>query len=200
MSPTRIGVLALQGDVREHVEAVQAVGAQPVLVRREAELNSVAALVIPGGESTVMARLARVFGLFEPLQSRIVTGMPVLGTCAGMILLANTIVDPAADGNGVPQESLGGLDVVVRRNAFGRQVESFETDLLITGSAQPLRAVFIRAPRVEHAGPGVEVLASVGEYPVAVRQGALLATAFHPESAGELRFHHELLELAGASA
>lgn len=196
----RVGVLALQGDVREHVEALRAVGAEPVLVRRPAELESVSALVIPGGESTVMARLARVFGLFEPLQARIASGLPVLGTCAGMILLADTIVDPAADGNGVAQESLGGLDVAVRRNAFGRQVESFETDLRLAGDPAPVRAVFIRAPRVERAGPGVEVLASVGEHPVAVRQGALLATAFHPESAGELRFHRELVALAVGSA
>lgn len=195
----RIGVLALQGDVREHVSALAAAGAEAVAVRRPSELASVSALVLPGGESTVIARLLRIFDLMEPLRSRIADGMPVLGTCAGMILLADTIADPTVDGSGATQESVGGIDVVVERNAFGRQVDSFETTLSVTGmGSAPVEvdAVFIRAPRVVSSGPDVEVLASVGEFPVAVRQGNLLATSFHPESAGVGAFHRWLVERA----
>lgn len=201
----RVGVLALQGDVREHVEALSAVGAEAVPVRRASELASVSGLIIPGGESTAIAHLLRVFGLMEPLRSAIAGGLPVLGTCAGMILLADTIADPAVV-RGAEQESVGGLDVTVRRNAFGRQVDSFESDLTLAawGEALPeastVRAVFIRAPRIEAVGEGVSVLASVDAHPVAVAQGNLVATAFHPESAGETALHAWLVAAAAAHA
>lgn len=202
----RIGILALQGDVREHSETVVAAGGFPVPVRRAAELEGVDALILPGGESTTIARLLRIFGLMEPLRERIASGLPVLGTCAGMILLADTIADPAKDGDGTPQESVGGLDVTVERNAFGRQVDSFETDLLLAPfegedpvpDAGGLRAVFIRAPQILAAGPAVRVLAEVEGFPVAVQQGVLLATSFHPESAGETRFHVWLVRTAAS--
>jgi 5'-phosphate synthase pdxT subunit len=196
---TRVGVLALQGDVREHVSALASAGAEAVAVRRPSELEFVDALILPGGESTVIARLLRLFDLMEPLRARIAAGLPVLGTCAGMILLADTIADPTVDSSGTPQESVGGIDVVVERNAFGRQVDSFETTLAVTGldeTPTSVDAVFIRAPRVVSAGAQVEVLASVGEYPVAVRQGNLLATSFHPESAGVTDFHRWLVQQA----
>ncbi|WP_153398815.1 pyridoxal 5'-phosphate synthase glutaminase subunit PdxT [Ornithinicoccus halotolerans] len=187
----RIGVLAVQGDVREHVRALTLAGAEALLVRRPAELDQVDGLVLPGGESTTIDRLTRVFGLREPLRERIAGGMPAYGSCAGMIMLADRLLD------GHPQQqTLGGLDVTVRRNAFGRQVDSFECDLevpALPGSGAPVRAVFIRAPWVEQAGPGVEVLASVAvdgrETGVAVRQGPLLATSFHPEVTDDHRFH-----------
>jgi len=199
-SGVRVGILALQGDVREHAAALRAAGAEPVLVRRAAELASVRALVLPGGESTVMARLLRTFELMEPLRAAIRDGLPVLGTCAGMILLADTIEDPATDAAGVPQESVGGLDVSVERNAFGRQVDSFETDLPITGLGEEFstRAVFIRAPRIARHGQAVCVHASVDGHPVVVSAGNLLATAFHPESSGETRFHAWLVQRASA--
>ena len=197
MSPV-VGVLALQGDVREHVAAVSACGMAAVPVRRRTELDAVDALVIPGGESTTMSRLLSVFDLLDPLRSRLAAGMPAYGSCAGMILLASEVLDGRPD-----QKQLGGLDAVVRRNAFGRQVDSFETDLPVAGvPGGPVRAVFIRAPWVESAGPGVEVLATVPRRTlagadagpaagraVAVRQGAVLATAFHPEITGDLRVH-----------
>ena len=193
-----IGVLALQGDVREHLAALHACGARAVPVRRRAELDAVDAMVLPGGESTTMSRLLAVFELHDPLRERIAAGMPTYGSCAGMILLAREVLDGRPD-----QQQLGGLDVVVRRNAFGRQVDSFETDLVVTGvPGDPVRAVFIRAPWVEKAGDGVEVLATVPDRTVtgsgtgaaagravAVRQGAVLATAFHPELTGDLRIH-----------
>lgn len=185
-----VGVLALQGDVREHVRALTELGADAVPVRRPSELDAVDALVLPGGESTTIDKLARAFDLAEPLRRRIADGMPAYGSCAGMILLADRLVD-AIDG----QQTFGGLDVLVRRNAFGRQVESFEEDLDVAGvDGGPVRAVFIRAPWVEEAGPDVEVLASVRTGPaagrvVAVRQGGLLATSFHPEVTGDLRVH-----------
>lgn len=185
-----VGVLALQGDVREHVRTLTELGADAVPVRRPGELDAVDALVLPGGESTTIDKLARAFDLAEPLRRRIADGMPAYGSCAGMILLADRLVD-AIDG----QQTFGGLDVLVRRNAFGRQVESFEEDLDVVGVAGgPVRAVFIRAPWVEEAGPDVEVLASVRTGPaagrvVAVRQGGLLATSFHPEVTGDLRVH-----------
>jgi len=181
-----IGVLALQGDVAEHVRAVAATGARPVSVRRPAELDEVQGLIIPGGESTAITRLARAFGLDEPLRKRIADGMPVFGSCAGLILLASRV---AGDG-GV--ETLGAVDMTVRRNAFGRQAESFESDIAIKGLSDPeFRAVFIRAPWVEDTGPAVEVLATeprTGKV-VAVRQGPALATAFHPELTPDLRVH-----------
>jgi 5'-phosphate synthase pdxT subunit len=191
----RVGVLALQGDVREHLETLTALGADAVTVRRPAELDSVDALVLPGGESTTMVKLARLFDLLEPLRARVKDGMPAFGTCAGMILLADRIVDGAAG-----QETIGGLDITVRRNAFGRQVDSFEEDLPVTGLADPVHAVFIRAPWVEETGPDVEVLASAAGHPVAVRQGRLLATSFHPEVETDGRLHRLFLDLAGSGA
>jgi 5'-phosphate synthase pdxT subunit len=185
-----IGVFALQGDVREHVAALSAVGADAVPVRRPEELATVDGLVVPGGESTTMSRLSGIFGLLEPIRSRIAAGMPVYGSCAGMIMLAGTVLDGRPD-----QQSFGGVDMVVRRNAFGRQVDSFETDLDMAGvDGGPVHAVFIRAPWVEKVGAGVEVLARVSGGPadgriVAVRQGNLLATSFHPELTGDLRVH-----------
>ena len=152
----RIGVLALQGDVREHLHVLETLGARPVAVRRPSELASVDGLVLPGGESTTMAKLARIFELLEPLRARIAEGLPMFGTCAGMILLADRIEDGV-----VGQETLGGLDITVRRNAFGRQVDSFESTLDFAGLAEPVHAVFIRAPWVEAVGDGVEVLARV---------------------------------------
>jgi pyridoxal 5'-phosphate synthase pdxT subunit len=194
-----IGVLALQGDVREHLAALAACGdVRAVPVRRPFELDAVDALVIPGGESTTMSRLLQTFDLLDPLRKRIVDGMPAYGSCAGMILLASEVLDGRPD-----QQQLGGLDVVVRRNAFGRQVDSFETDLAFAGLPDgPVRAVFIRAPWVESVGPAVEVLATVPAHTltgadagaaagraVAVRQGSVIATAFHPELTGDLRVH-----------
>jgi 5'-phosphate synthase pdxT subunit len=182
-----IGVLAFQGDVAEHLRALRESGARASLVRRPAELDAVDAVVIPGGESTTMWKLAEIFELAEPLRKRIADGMPAFGSCAGMIMLASRLTDPASG-----QETLGAIDMTVRRNAFGRQVDSFERDLEITGiGGQPFRAVFIRAPWVEETGAGVEVLAtepSAGRI-VAVRQGPVLATSFHPELTGDRRIH-----------
>jgi 5'-phosphate synthase pdxT subunit len=181
----RIGVLALQGDVREHLRALTAVGASPTPVRRAAELADVDGLVVPGGESTTIARLIERFGLLEPLRAAIAGGLAVFGSCAGMILLADRVVD-GEDG----QLTIGGLDVTVRRNAFGRQVASFETDLDVDGlGGPPVHGVFIRAPWVEECGPGVSVLARAAGRVVAVRQGRLLATSFHPELTGDDRVH-----------
>jgi 5'-phosphate synthase pdxT subunit len=186
----KVGVLALQGDVREHVSALIACGINPVQVRRPSELAEVDALVLPGGESTTIAQLAEIFGLLDPIKSRIADGMPVYGSCAGMILLADSILD-AKEG----QKTFGGLDITVRRNAFGRQVDSFESDITFDdGSADLIRAVFIRAPWVEKIGPGVKVLASVDSHPVAVRSATLLATSFHPELTGDHRIHRYFIE------
>ena len=196
---TRIGVLALQGDVREHLRMLGDLGADAFAVRRPAELAACDGLILPGGESTTMAKLARTFELVEPLVQRIAGGLPVLGTCAGMILLADRVLDGTSD-----QETLGGLDITVRRNAFGRQVHSFEGDVRFATFADPVHATFIRAPWVEKCGTGVEVLARVGEQPgaeqeavgriVAVRQGPLLATSFHPEVGGDGRIHRYFLD------
>lgn len=185
-----VGVLALQGDVREHVRILQRLGAEAVLVRRPDDLASVQALVIPGGESTVIDKLSRAFGLQGPLQEAIRNGLPVYGTCAGLILLADRV-----EGAGVGQESVGGLDVTVRRNAFGGQLDSFETDLVVPVLGEsPVRAVFIRAPAIVSVGHDVEVLAALADGTVvAVRQGALLGTSFHPEVDDETRFHELLL-------
>jgi len=181
----RIGVLALQGDVREHARSLSDCGVSASLVRRASELERVDALVIPGGESTTIAKLARTFGLFDDISARIKNGMPTYGSCAGMILLANQVLDAI-----VGQETFGGLDVTVRRNAFGRQVDSFESDLTFDGITEiPVRAVFIRAPWVENVGIGVAVLAQVQGHPVAVRQGSIFATSFHPELTGDNRIH-----------
>jgi 5'-phosphate synthase pdxT subunit len=185
-----IGVLALQGDVREHLRALADCGASARPVRRPSELDAVDGIVLPGGESTTIAKLAAAFDLLEPLRAAVRGGLPAYGSCAGMILLADRIVDAPAG-----QQTIGGIDMTVRRNAFGRQVDSFEGDLVFPAlGEQPVHAVFIRAPWVEGAGPGVEALARipVGEAAgriVAVRQGALLATAFHPEMTGDPRVH-----------
>lgn len=222
-----VGVLALQGDVREHVAALEACGARAVPVRRPTELAELDGLVLPGGESTTIDKLSRMFGLAAPLKERIADGFPVYGSCAGMILLADRIADPARDRAGVAQQSFGGIDMTVRRNAFGRQVESFETDLDFAGlerlppSAEsagpdggaPVHAVFIRAPWVEKVGENVEVLASVRVPPghtapdvapdsriVAVRSGSLLATSFHPEVTGERRIHELFIQLIKGEA
>jgi 5'-phosphate synthase pdxT subunit len=187
----RIGVLALQGDFREHIAVLTGLGAEAVPVRRPEELSSIDGLVIPGGESSVMDKLSRLFGLADPLKEAIASGMPVYGTCAGLIMLADTLLDAI---NG--QESLGGLDVAVRRNAFGSQLDSFETDLDIAVLGDPpVHAVFIRAPVVERAGDGVTVLGELADGRiVAVEQGTLLGTSFHPEITGETRFHEYFLK------
>lgn len=187
----RVGVLALQGDFREHAAALARAGAEPVLVRRPADLEGLAGLVVPGGESTTIGSLAERYGLLEPLREAVVEGLPTLGTCAGMIFLAG------ATHEGPMQPQLGVLDVVVERNAFGRQAESFETEVAVTGLDSPIPGVFIRAPRVRRTGPGVEVLASLDGYPVMVRQGHVLATAFHPELTADLRVHKMLIAMAG---
>ena len=181
--------------MREHLHAVQQAGARGATVRRPRELAEVDALIIPGGESTTMDKLVRAFDLFEPLRERLAAGMPAYGSCAGMIMLADRIVDARAD-----QQTLGGLDITVRRNAFGRQVDSFEEDIHFTGLTDPVLAVFIRAPWVEEAADTVEVLARVEEGPaagriVAVRQGPLLATSFHPEVSGDHRVHGLFVEI-----
>ena len=192
-APT-IGVFALQGDVREHLHVLTGCGANAISVRRPEELALCDALVLPGGESTTMYKLARTFDLFEPLQKRIADGMPTLGTCAGMIMLADRI-EGGIDG----QETLGGLDITVRRNAFGRQVDSFEGDIDFLPFDSPIHAVFIRAPWVESVGDGVDVLATVpigkgsGRI-VAVQQGHLMATSFHPEVGGDDRIHRYFVD------
>lgn len=183
-----IGVLALQGDVREHLGILDSLGVTSVPVKKPDQLESVDALVIPGGESTTIGKMAVRFGLLDPLRSAIGDGLPVCGTCAGMILLSGSVTDG-------DQPLLGVLDVVVRRNAFGRQNESFEADLDVEGLGEPFPAVFIRAPWVEKVGAEVEVLASIGEHPVMVRQDRLLATSFHPELTGDGRIHQMLLDL-----
>ena len=198
MTQTTIGVLALQGDVREHVQTLAMLGVEATAVRRPAELDAVDAIVLPGGESTTMAKLARIFDLLDPLRQRIKDGMPALGTCAGMILLADRIEDGA-----VGQESIGGIDMTVRRNAFGRQADSFEGAVDVVGLDDPVHGIFIRAPWVEEVGDGVEVLARVGADAepeavgriVAVRQGPLMATSFHPEVGGDARVHGMFVEL-----
>jgi 5'-phosphate synthase pdxT subunit len=189
----RIGVLALQGDTREHLLALGEAGACAVSVRRRAELDSCDALVIPGGESTTMSHLLRDLDLLEPLRLRLSDGMPAYGACAGMILLASEILDAGAGGReALP---LGGIDMTVRRNAFGRQVDSFEGDVAFSGFDEPVHAVFIRAPWVERCGSGVEVLAAAAGHAVAVRQGRVLATAFHPEMTGDRRIHRLFVDM-----
>ncbi len=192
--PPVIGVLALQGDVPEHLRALRAAGADPVPVRRPEELHQVDGLVIPGGESTTLWRLSVAFEVLEPLRKLIAAGLPAFGSCAGMIMLADRLAD------GVPgQLTYGGIDMTVRRNAFGRQVDSFESEIALSGleRAAPLHAVFIRAPWVEQVGAGVTVLGTdvgTGRI-VAVRQGQLLATAFHPELTGDRRIHQLFVEI-----
>ena len=187
-----VGVLALQGDFREHIAVLQSLGAEVRPVRRPEELAQVAGLVIPGGESSVMDKLTRMFGLAEPLKGAIRSGLPVYGTCAGLIMLADRVLDAIAG-----QQSLGGLDISVRRNAFGSQRDSFETDLKIPTLGQhPMHAVFIRAPVVEQLGEGVAALATLDDgRVVAVEQGNLLGTSFHPEMTGDTRFHEHFLNM-----
>ena len=191
----RVGVLALQGDFREHISALSRCQAEAIEVQRISELESIDALIIPGGESTTIVSLAKTFELFEPIKKRIAAGMPTYGSCAGMIMLADHIV-AAKDG----QETFGGIDITVRRNAFGRQVDSFESDISAPAiSSTPIRALFIRAPWVEKVGKDVEVLANYqGDdgiaHAVAVRQGHLLATAFHPEITDDYSVHRYFLE------
>lgn len=189
---TTVGVLALQGDVRSHLRRVADLGARGVPVKRPEQLAGLDALIVPGGESTTISMLAQRWGLIEPVRELIRGGLPVFGSCAGMIMLADTVLDGRAD-----QLPFGGIDMVVRRNAFGRQVDSFEADVEVAGiGGGPMRAIFIRAPWVESIGDGVEVLAAVDDRFVAVRQGALLATSFHPELTGDLRLHEYFLQLA----
>lgn len=196
MSGPRIGVLALQGDVREHLQALEASGAVAEPVRRAREIEAVDALVLPGGESTTMSNLLLAFDLYEPIRDRLAAGMPAYGSCAGMILLADEVLDTRPDA-----VSFAAIDITVRRNAFGRQIDSFEADLAVTGiEGDPMRAVFIRAPLVERVGEGVEVLATVAEGPaagriVAVRGGNVLATSFHPEMTGDRRLHQQFVDL-----
>jgi len=192
----KVGVLALQGDVREHVRVLSELGADVVRVRRPDELAAIDGLVIPGGESSVIDKLSRAFGMQEPVRAAIGGGMPAYGTCAGLILLADRITDGIQG-----QQTFGGLDVTVRRNAFGAQVDSFETDLDVPVlGAPPVHAVFIRAPLVEASGPGVETLAALPDgRVVAVRQGSLLGTSFHPEVSGEHRFHELFLDMVASA-
>lgn len=185
---TRVGVLALQGDFREHLRLFDSLGVEAAPVKTPDQLSDVDALVVPGGESTTIGKMATRFGLIEPLRESIHLGLPTYGTCAGLILLAGAVTEG-------DQPLIGALDVVVRRNAFGRQNESFEADVDIDGLDEPFHAVFIRAPWVEKVGSEVEVLAEVGEHPVMVRQGTILATSFHPELTGDARIHRMLLEM-----
>lgn len=190
MVATRVGVLALQGDVREHLAVLRTLGCTPVEVRTPQELESVDALVLPGGESTTIYKLSEIFGMLEPIRSSISAGLPVLGTCAGLILLAREIIDPASG-----QQSFGGLDISVRRNAFGSQNESFEIDLEVAGVSGPVRAAFIRAPIVESLQPGVEVIASLANGQiVGVRQNKVIGISFHPEMFGDGRIHQLLID------
>jgi 5'-phosphate synthase pdxT subunit len=201
----RVGILALQGDVTEHEGVLAGLGAQPIRVLRAADLEALDALVIPGGESTTMSLLLESSGLFEPVAAALAGGMPALGTCAGMILLAAEVLDGRGD-----QRCFGAIDISVRRNAFGRQAQSFECDLQVAGvEGGPMRAVFIRAPAVERAGPSVEVLAAVegrrgvaerAHWPVVCRQGSVLVSAFHPELSGDWRLHQLLLSAAALRA
>ena len=185
---TTVGVLALQGDVREHLTILEHLGVSATQVKKSEQLESVNALVIPGGESTTIGKMAVRFGLLEPLREAVESGLPTYGTCAGLILLAGAVTDG-------DQPLLGVLDVVVRRNAFGRQNESFESDLDIAGLEDRFHAVFIRAPWVDKVGSDVEVLAAIDEHPVMVRQDTILASSFHPELTGDGRIHRMLLDL-----
>jgi 5'-phosphate synthase pdxT subunit len=188
----KIGVLGLQGDVREHGRALEAAGATPVPVKHPDDLAMVDGLVLPGGESTTIGKLLDRFGLLGPIRDRVDAGMPLYGTCAGMILMADTVT--GADGL---DHGLGLLDATVHRNAYGRQVDSFETDLDVKGFDEPYRAVFIRAPRVDSVGGAVDVLAELDGHPVFVRQGNLLASSFHPEMTEDRRAHRLFLEIVG---
>ncbi|MEK9523807.1 pyridoxal 5'-phosphate synthase glutaminase subunit PdxT [Streptomyces sp. NPDC087908] len=195
MSTPVIGVLALQGDVREHLIALAAADAVARPVRRPEELAEIDGLVIPGGESTTISKLAELFGMAEPLRERIAAGLPVYGTCAGLIMLAEKILDPRSG-----QDTFGGIDMIVRRNAFGRQNESFEAGVTVAGIEDgPVEGVFIRAPWVESVGAEVEVLAEHEGHIVAVRQGRVLATSFHPELTGDHRIHALFVDMVRAA-
>ena len=189
-SASRVGVLALQGDFREHLAVLDGLGATAVPIRRPEELASIDGLVIPGGESSVIDKLSRMFGLADPIREAVASGLPVYGTCAGLIMLADTVLDAITG-----QQSFGGFEIAVRRNAFGSQVDSFETDVDVAVLGDPpMHAVFIRAPVVESAGDGVTVLAALDDgRMVAVEQGNLLGTSFHPEMTGDTRFHEYFL-------
>jgi 5'-phosphate synthase pdxT subunit len=184
----RIGVLALQGDFREHLHALKEIGVVGIPVKKAAELENINGLILPGGESTTIAKLAKVFDLFAPIQSLISKGLPIYGSCAGLILLADRILDGVAG-----QETFGGLNITARRNAFGRQVDSFESEIDFASRGK-ITGVFIRAPWVEEVGPNVEVLASIHGHPVAVRQGNILATSFHPELTKNYEIHRYFVE------
>ena len=199
MSRPRVGVLGLQGDVREHIAALVACGVEARAVRRPAELQSLDGIVLPGGESTTIDKLATIFQLREPLIAALRDGLPAYGSCAGMILLANEVLDGTAD-----QRTFGGMDIAVRRNAFGRQVDSFETDVELAGIPGPMHAVFIRAPWVERVGDSVQVVGEVevpevGNKVIAVQQDGMLATSFHPEVTGDLRVHQYFVDLVRAA-
>ena len=188
----KVGVLALQGAFARHAAAVERAGAAAVLVRTPDELADVDALILPGGESTTMSKLLESQQLSDPLAERLASGLPVLGTCAGMILLATDVLDGRSD-----QRTFGAVDITVRRNAYGRQIQSFETDLDVVGFDRPLHAVFIRAPRVEEVGAGVEVLATVDGHPVLCTTGMIMVAAFHPELTDDVRVHERFLSLRG---
>lgn len=191
MNQKTVGVLALQGDVREHAAVLEALGCRVVLVKKPEQLQEIQALVIPGGESTTIYKLAEIFGMLKPLRTAIKNGLPVLGTCAGMILLSSHILDPASG-----QEGFGGLNTTVRRNAFGNQNDSFETDLAVAGVEGLVHAAFIRAPIIESAGDGVEVIARLDDGRiVGVRQDKVIGISFHPEMVGDGRIHQLLLDL-----
>jgi len=184
---TRVGVLALQGDIREHIAILEGLGATAQPVKKHEELTRIDGLVIPGGESTTIGKMAVRFGLIDPLRDAIRDGLPVFGTCAGMILLGGAVTEG-------DQPLIGALDVVVKRNAFGRQNESFETDVDVTGLDAPFHAVFIRAPWIDKVGSEVEVLSSIDDHPVMVRQERIMATSFHPELTGDGRVHRMFLD------
>ena len=198
MNGPHVGVLALQGDTREHLAALREAGAESSTVRRIGELEAVDALVIPGGESTTMSHLLREFGLLEPLRARLAEGMPAYGSCAGMILMATEILDAGAAGR--EATALKAIDMTVRRNAFGRQVDSFEGDIAFDGLDRSVHAVFIRAPWVERVGPDVQVLGRAADHIVAVRQGKMLATSFHPEMTGDRRIHALFVDIVRGRA
>ena len=185
-----VGVLALQGAFAAHEAALAEVGAATRQVRTPADLAGVQALVMPGGESTTMSRLLDTSGLFDEIRARLADGMPVFGTCAGMILLAADVLDGRPD-----QRSFGAIDIAVRRNGYGRQIDSFETDLTVEGEELPFHGVFIRAPKVESFGPAVHVLASHEGVPVLARQGSVMVASFHPELTGDARLHRRFLQL-----
>jgi 5'-phosphate synthase pdxT subunit len=198
MSGPHVGVLALQGDTREHLAALREAGAESSTVRRIGELEVVDALVIPGGESTTMSHLLREFGLLEPLRARLAEGMPAYGSCAGMILMATEILDAGAAGR--EAAPLKAIDMTVRRNAFGRQVDSFEGDIAFDGLDRSVHAVFIRAPWVERVGPDVQILGRAADHIVAVRQAKMLATSFHPEMTGDRRIHALFVDIVRGRA